>query len=233
MLCFHALAQTRDIGMQVGVNVPMSRKAGIGSDILFGIGYGQFYKNGLGFRTGIQYSASVADINDAFGVPIAFAYKTRSRSSGERFEAGASGARNAMVYRGSYGDGRDATRGFLGGFLLNLFSDTEFFAGITPGYVAGSSGSPFKASWGNTWQYWEETYVEKKYAFSLTLDAGLSLNYSIWRFDLKLTPAIHYHLTDNFIFHSTVGETGVGVKTDSTTPLRWFFTLNGGIAFRF
>jgi hypothetical protein len=220
LLCFNALAQTRDIGLQVGVNVPIPQRAGIGSDIMFGIGYGQFYYNGLGFRTGIQYSASVADIDDVFGVPIAFAYRTHSKSAGERFETGFAGARNAM-----------SSKGFLGGFLLNLFSDMEFFAGVTPGYIAGSSGSPFKTSWGR--QSWEETYVEKKYAFSLTLDAGMSLNYSIWRFDLKLTPAFHYILTDNYIYHSTIGETGVGVQTDSTTPLRWFFTLNGGIAFRF
>lgn len=233
LLCFNALAQTRDIGMQVGINVPMSQKAGIGSDIMFGIGYGQFYYNGLGFRAGIQYSASTADIDDVFGVPIAFAYRTHSKSAGERFEAGAACARGTMIYRGSYGNGGAAARGFLGGFLLNLFSDMEFFAGVTPGYVAGASGSTFKASWGNSWQYWEESYVEKKHAFSLTLDAGMSLNYSIWRFDLKLTPAVHYNLTDNYVHHSTVGETGVGIKTESTTPLRWFFTLNGGIAFRF
>lgn len=229
LLCFSALAQMRDVGLQVGVNVPMTRKFGTGSDITFGVGYGQFFYNGLGFRTGIQYSASVAGIDDAFGIPLAFAYRTHSRSAGERLRAGAAGAGDVLS-NGTYSGGSGTARGFLGGFLLNLFSDMEFFAGVTPGYVAGASGSPKRISWDSRYQ--EDIWVEKDSSFSLTLDAGLSLNYSIWRFDLKLTPAFHFSPTDNYIYHVTASENGVKTK-ETTSPLRWFFTLNGGIAFRF
>ena len=231
LLCSNVFAQTRDIGLQVGLNMPVSQKARIGSDVMLGVNYGHFYYNGLGFRTGLQYSASTADINDVFGVPVAFAYRTHSKSANERFQTGAAGARDAVIYRHPY-DSRDAAS-FLSGFLLNLFSDMEFFAGATPGYIAGASETTSRASWGSSWQYWEDTWVEKKYVFTLTLDAGMTLNYSIWRFDLKLTPAFHYNLTNNYLYHVSSGEKGTVIIKDSTTPLRWFFTLNGGLAFKF
>ena len=230
-LCGSAFAQSRDLGLQVGMNVPMSDKSMIGSDLMLGVSYGQFHYNGLGFRTGFQYAASTADINDVFGVPVAFAYRTKSKSAQERFESGAFGAREAMVYRHPYGSGNAA--GFLGGFLVNLFSDVEFFAGVTPGYIAGASERPRRTSQSVSQPYWEDTWVEKKNAFSLTLDAGMTLNYSIWRFDLKLTPAFHYNLTGNYIQHVASGENGPEVLKETTTPLRWFFTLNGGLSFRF
>ena len=231
LLCCHAWAQTRDIGLQVGLNVPMSDKSMIGSDMMLGVSYGQFHYNGLGFRAGFQYAASTANNNDVFGVPVAFAYRTKSKSAQERFETGAIGARDAMVYRHPYGSGN--ARGFLGGFLVNLLSDMEFFAGMTPGYIAGASERPGRTSWGTAMPYWEDTWVEKKNAFSLTLDAGMTLNYSIWRFDLKLTPAFHYNLTNNYLYHLDSGENGPEVLKSTTTPLRWFFTLNGGLSFRF
>ena len=155
LLCCHAWAQTRDIGLQVGLNVPMSDKSMIGSDMMLGVSYGQFHYNGLGFRAGFQYAASTANINDVFGVPVAFAYRTKSKSAQERFETGAIGARDAMVYRHPYGSGN--ARGFLGGFLVNLFSDMEFFAGMTPGYIAGASERPGRTSWGTAMPYWEDT----------------------------------------------------------------------------
>ncbi|MBQ3767283.1 MAG: hypothetical protein II874_11175 [Bacteroidales bacterium] len=229
VLCGTASAQSRDIGLQVGLNVPMSQKAMIGSDVMLGVSYGQFYHNGLGFRTGFQYAASTADIDDVFGIPLAFAYRTRTKSPGERFETGAAGARDAMIYRGTH---RSDAVGFLGGFLLNLFSDMEFFAGATPGYIVGSSEIPSHFLRGNLSPYWEDAWVEKTHDFSLTLDAGVTLNYSIWRFDLKLTPAVHYNLTDNYLYHLTVGDAGGAVK-ETTAPIRWFFTLNGGLSFRF
>ena len=227
----NAFAQSKDIGLQVGINLPMSDKSMIGSDLMLGVSYGQFHYNGLGFRTGFQYAASTANINDVFGVPVAFAYRTRSKSAQERFETGASGVRDAVLYRYPYGSGNAG--GIIGAFLVNLFSDMEFFAGVTPGYIAGASERPKRTSWGTSMPYWEDTWVEKKNAFSLDLDAGVTLNYSIWRFDLKLTPAFHYNLTNNYLYHVDSGENGPEVLKSTTTPLRWFFTLNGGLSFRF
>ena len=44
-LCGNAFAQSRDIGLQVGLNVPMSDKSMIGSDMMLGVSYGQFHYN--------------------------------------------------------------------------------------------------------------------------------------------------------------------------------------------
>ena len=91
-------------------------------------------------------------------------------------------------------------RSMAAGFLMSPFSDMEFFAGLTPGYVAVASDIPSKSAWGGSWQYQAVTWTEKGTAFSLSIDAGMCLDYSIWRFDIKLIPAFHYNLTDIYIY---------------------------------
>lgn len=223
-------AQVRDITFTAGVNVPMYK--GIESDATFGVNYGYFDKNGLGFRAGVQWTPSVANIDNSFGLPLAFVWRTASRNTKERLYSGAAGAADVLK-TGRGQDDYSTTKGVTGGFLMNLFSDMEFFAGVTPGYIAGTSSTVSKASWGDSWQYWEETWTEKKKDFTCSLDAGMCLNYSIWRFDIKLMPAFHYNVTGNYIYHSTTGKTDAPVTSAHTTPLQWFFSLSGGIAFRF
>ena len=116
---------------------------------------------------------------------------------------------------------------------MNLFRDMEFFAGITPGYVAGSSSRPSVSSWGWSPEYWQQSWTEKTRAVSLALDAGFCLNYSIWRFDVRLMPSFHYNLTGNYLYHSVSGRTDTDAASERNTPLRWFFTLSGGLAYRF
>ena len=177
-----AFAQIRDISVLAGVNVPMDR--GVESDAVIAVNYGQFSHSGLGFRIGAQWSPSVADIDNSFGIPVAFAYRTRTRSTKGRLQSG----------------------------------------------VAGSSSTPSKSAWGDYWQHHATTWTEKGSAFSLSIDAGMCLNYSIWRFDIKLIPAFHYSLTDNYIYHKSMPEEGI---REYSRPLGWFFTFSGGIAFRF
>lgn len=220
-------AQVRDISVQAGVNVPMYKD--IESDAVIAVNYGQFYHTGLGFRAGAQWSPSVANINNFFGVPVSFAYRTKARTFRKRLQSGAIGA----MYESAYGDAGDMARNLAGGFLLNLFSDMEFFIGVTPGYVSGVSSSHSKTTiWGNSWQYREETWSEKKNNFSISIDAGMCLNYNIWRFDIKVMPAFHYGLTTNYISQKLTEEESVGMKKYSK-PLHWFFTFCGGIAYRF
>ena len=231
LLTVSATAQTKDISLLAGVNVPMYK--GTGTDAMLGVSYGQFFGNGLGFRTGVQWTQTVAEIDNSFGVPIAFAYRTPSRTAKERLRSGAAGARDAVEYWGPYGNAEDTSRGLLAGFLMNLISDVEFYAGVTPGYVAGSSTTASREAWGPNWEFRREVWMEKKTPLSLSLDAGMCINYSIWRFDIKLMPAFHYNLTDNYVRHSTLYDTMAGSQKEDVTPLRWFFTLNGGLAFRF
>lgn len=220
--------QVRDFSIGAGVNVPLYK--GVETDVILEANYGQFYHNGLGFRAGLQWSPSVADVEHYVGVPLSFAWRMRPRSTNDRLLSGAYGAYSSIA---SGTDDRLAARDVFANFLVNLFSDMEFFVGLTPGYVAGSSSSVSEGRWGDSWQYWQKTWTEKKNAFSFILDAGFCLNYSIWRFDIKLKPSFHYCVTDNYLYHSISGDTLNGTTSTSNTPLRWFFSFSGGLSFRF
>lgn len=226
-----AAAQVKDISLSAGVNVPIYKE--LESDAVFNVSYGQFFRNGLGYRAGLQWIPSVADVSNAFGMPVAFAYRTKARTSRERVYAGAMGSADVISRDFGYGNEYGDAGNVAAAFLMNLFSDMEFFIGITPGYIAGSSSQEHEATWGASWQHWKKSWTEKKYAFSFTLDAGMTLNYSIWRFDLKITPAFHYGLTNNFLYHVSSGEKGADITTTDTLPIRWFFTFSGGVAYRF
>ena len=107
----------------------------------------------------------------------------------------------------------------------------EFFIGITPGYVSGASSNPSKMIYGSSLLYREESWTDKKNAISVSIDAGMCLNYSIWRFDIKVMPAFHYNLTANYIYNKSTVEEGIVVR-EYTRPLHWFLSLCGGIAYR-
>ena len=217
-----------EIGFSVGVNVPMYN--GIESDATVGLTYGHFHLNGLGFRTGFQYTPSVSDIDDAFGIPLAFAYRTGSRSTHDRFESGAHGAAST-AYWNAYDYGEVSAGNILSTFLLNLISNVEFTAGITPGYIAGNSSSA------GTIFYPGGDYVkdwtERKGRVSLSLDAGANFNYSIWRFDIKLMPSFHYLLTNNYTHREIHGNDYASGTKETAQPIKWFFTFSGGLTFRF
>ena len=73
---------------------------------------------------------------------------------------------------------RQRMRNDVAANVLNIFlRRTEFFAGVTPGYMPG---------------------LEAKHRFSLAADAGMTLSIPLWRFSLDITPAAHYLITDNF-----------------------------------
>lgn len=78
-----AFAQVRDTGVLAGVNVPMHK--GVESDAVVAVNYGQFNRNGLGFRIGAQWSPSVADIDNYLGIPVALAYRRSPAASREGY----------------------------------------------------------------------------------------------------------------------------------------------------
>lgn len=226
-----ANAQTRDVTVQTGMNIPLYDE--VESDVVNSVSYGCFGSRGLGYRVGLQWSPSVADVDDYIGVPVSFSYRVGGRSTHDRLNSGFSGAMDSAAHNNYLYDG-DAG-GMLGtmlsGFLMNLFGDMEFFAGATPGYVAGSSSTASRQSWAGS-EIVKENWTEKRYSAALTLDAGMSLNYNIWRFDIKVTPAFHYNLLPSLVYHESIRE-GSTVHTSTEIPLRWSFTFSGGIAFRF
>lgn len=211
----------------VGVNVPMYKN--MESDVVVGLHYGHYYPNGVGFRAGFQYVPTVVEIDNSFSVPLAVTYRTGSRSRSTKLTAAAHGVAGTQVY-----DEEDVLKYGLVNFLMNLFDRLEFHAGLTPGYVAGKSRDMYPSYHNSGMGYWEKTWTEKPSSFSLSADAGLGISFRIWRFDLKLMPAFHYNITNNYRYHIQAGVRGSDEVIRTTIkPIKWFFTFNGGLAFRF
>lgn len=225
----------KDLGAFVGVCSPVRSDAEAGT--MLGLTYGRFGYNGLGFRTGFQFTYDMADIDRSFGVPIAFTYRTGSRTTSQRVADGVISAAGSL-FESLWWDDDHPVQSAIMSFLVGLFSQMEFFVGVTPGYVAGSSQSEHVSHWGTSFQEnWQRTWTEKTNSFAFTLDGGFCLNYRIGRIDLKVTPAAHYSLTKNYCWHEESGtyDTEGGAVTEhiSTTPLRWFFSATGGLSYKF
>ena len=210
-LCAEKSLENDEIIATVGVNVPMYKS--MESDVVIGLHYGHYYPNGVGFRTGFQYIPTVVEIDNSFSVPLAITYRTGSRSRAAKLTSAAYGVARTQMYD---------------------FDRLEFYAGLTPGYVAGKSREAYPSYHSSGLGYWEKTWTEKPSAFSLSADAGIDISFRIWRFDLKLMPAFHYNITNNYRYHIQKGVQGSDeVISSAVKPARWFFTFNGGIAFRF
>ena len=211
----------------VGVNVPMYKN--MESDVVVGLHYGHYYPNGVGFRAGFQYIPTIVEIDNSFSVPLAVTYRTGSRSRSTKLTAAAHGVAGTQVY-----EEEDILKYGLVNFLMNLFDRLEFHAGLTPGYVAGKSRDMYPSYHNSGMGYWEKTWTEKPSSFSLSAEAGLDISFRIWRFDLKLMPAFHYNITNNYRYHIQEGVRGSDEVIRTTIkPIKWFFTFNGGLAFRF
>lgn len=216
--------------------VPMYK--GIGADgAMVGIHYGHTWLGGFGYRAGFQYMSSISDVDNYFGFPVALTWRSRSRSKEERLESGAFGAAGSIFqnYDSSAGDiAKDA----FASFMMNLFDRIEFYAGVTPGYMAGKSTS---VSWMSIPGGYEYQWTEKPHSMALTLDAGMDLNYRVWRFDLKLMTAFHYSPLRTLVDYSSNYDPAKGPSSlepevrpwKDSRSLRWFFTFGAGFAYHF
>ena len=226
-LCAQKPLENDEIFATVGVNVPMYKN--MESDVVVGLHYGHYYPNGVGFRTGFQYIPTVVEIDNGFSVPLAITYRTGSRSRTAKLASAAYGAARTQDF-----DGESAFKYGLASFLMNLFDRLEFHAGLTPGYVAGKSREMYPSYHNSGMGYWEKKWTEKPSSFSLSADAGFDISFRIWRFDLKLMPAFHYNITNNYKYHIQKGIRGSDeVLSTTVKPIKWFFTFHGGLAFRF
>lgn len=224
--CLGAAAQTRDVALTAGVSVPMYKD--VDGDVLMGLSYSRYGASGLGWRAGIQYGLQVAEVDHILGFPVAFGYRTPSRSGTDRLFSGAIGAASSAtsdVFSGRVISGSNV----LHSFLLGLFSDMEYFAGVTPIWIAGPSSTASKAYYES--QVVESSWTQKRRPMSLTLDAGMCINYSIWRFDLKVMPVFHFDPFAPLVARTE--QTAEDRVISTETPLRWFFTISGGLGFRF
>ena len=194
-LCAQKPLENDEIITTVGVNAPVYRN--MESDVVVGLHYGHYYPNGVGFRTGFQYIPTVVDIDNSFSIPLDVTFRTGSRTTSAKLTSAAYGVARTQGY-----DGENAFKYGLASFLMNLFDRLEFHAGLTPGYVEGKSRETYPSYHYSGLGYWEKTWTEKPSSFSLSADVGLDISFRIWKFDLKLMPAFHYNITNNYRYHS-------------------------------
>ena len=225
-LCAQKAVENDAVFVTVGANVPMYKN--IEGDVVLGLHYAHYYPNGVGFRTGFQYIPTVVDIDNSFSLPLAISYRTGSRSRSQKLTSAANSVAQTHIF-----DGGQALKYGVASFLMNLFDRLEFHAGLTPGYVAGKSREQYPSGHFGV-DYWNKTWTEKPSSFALTADAGFDVNFRIWRFDLKLMPAFHYNITNNYRYHIQEGVRGSDeVMRYTVKPIKWFFTISGGLSFRF
>ncbi|MBQ8629862.1 MAG: hypothetical protein IJ421_10365 [Prevotella sp.] len=60
----------------------------------------------------------------------------------------------------------------------------------------------------------------------------MDISFRIWRFDLKLMPAFHYNITNNYRYHIEMVAKGSDEVLGTTIkPTKRFFAFNGGLTF--
>lgn len=196
----------REAGFTTGVMVPMDKD--FGGDVTFGLTYEKFYINGLGIRTGLQYTPYTAKLDHTFGVLLAVAYRWNKDGNWAERASGRS----------------------LANILLSLNKGTEIFAGITPGYVAAKKSGLHVSTDGN---FKTERYTENGSPLFLSLDAGMVYSYPIGRVSLNVNPAFHYVLTDTYKVHTVTTDLIDGTTDTKDRVIRWLFSICGGLSFSF
>lgn len=209
----------QEITFSTGCMVPFDRD--FSGDITFNILYHRYFSNGLGLRTGLQYTPTIAKLDHTFGVPLAVSYRWNKR--GDLME---DGFRNAKIS----GETGGSLKNGLFNFLLGLNRGTEFHLGLTPGYVAASK-SGLKVS--TDPKVKTERYTENGSPFFLSLDGGIAFHYPIGRVSLNLNPAFHYVLTDTYKVRTVTTDMVSGQAETRDRYVRWLFGISGGISFSF
>jgi hypothetical protein len=234
---FAALAQEAQKGSQevrfgVGVRGPVDRSLGWEASEVVSLSYAHYGPRNFGYRAGVEFMPQIMDIDTYIGVPVAFSARTRSRTFGESLTNGLESAAVGAVRDAVYGYEPNA-RSVLGDFLLGLFNRAEFFVGVTPGIIAGTN-IPHGLSYGESTV--TDFSLQLNNRFSLTADAGFSMSFRIWQFNLGFVPAVHYYLTRNFTdvrqTRPVADDMGSG-STVKETPVRFHFSVLGALSFSF
>ena len=222
----------QEIRFGAGVRGQIGKSSDWGSSETLNLTYAHYNLHGVGIRTGVEFMPQNMHVDYYIGVPVAFSFRTRPYSFRESVAIGVESA--------AYGAVRDAYSGYgptagtiVGDFLLGLFNRMELFAGLTPGYIAGTN-DPRHLSY-SVDRVTERT-MEVRNRFSITADAGLSMSLRIWRFNLGFVPALHYYLTNNYVdlrkTAPAVSDSGV-LSARTETPVRFQFSILGALGFSF
>lgn len=231
-LCAQDPSQSRqEIRFGIGVSGPVGRSLSGEASEIFSLTYAHYGINGIGYRFGAELMPNNLDFATSFGFPVAFSVRTRDRSFSESVITGVESAAAGAVRDGIYG--YEPTAGsILGDFLLGLLNRAEFFAGLTPGYIAGPATSVIEESYSGSMTTLKTMTLKNR--VSITADAGFSMSFRIWRFNLGVVPSIHYFLTRNFVsVTSTRSDAGDGDAKVTETPVRFQFSVLGAIGYSF
>ena len=219
------------IRAEFGMLVPISPGNPVESGEQLSLTYTRRFTRHWGWRTGLQYATDYEAFDDHFGLPLSIVYRSGTYGFQESVRTSARSAASLTVWDAlaGYDTGSIASH-TVRNFLFFVFRRAEGFVGITPGYVFGN-GTPRVMS---SWNDYEEG-VRLNSRFTLTADAGYTLSIPIWRFSLEVTPGFHYLITNNFSqYHQSIDPaTGRPVGQPSLKPLRWQFSLTGGLSFLF
>jgi hypothetical protein len=218
-----------EIRFGVGVRGAVDRTLRNGSPEIVSLSYARYNQKGLGFRTGLEFMPSNMKIDSYFGVPVAFSARTRSRTFSQSVRTGLESAAVGAVRDAVYGYEPNA-RSIAGDFILGMFNRAEFFAGITPGYVFGTGSSRSKSDDGMAIT---EQRVDLVNRFAISADAGFSMSFLIWQFNLSIVPAVHYFLTKNYIYISETTPIDGGASKITETPVRFQYSVLGALGFNF
>ena len=237
---FNADLAWNTLRAEYGVGIP----SGTVSNKRFGLlslSYTRRYSGRWGWRSGIQYASLEAPVDYYVGMPLAAVYRFRTNTYDGRLQRAIDKSLDDLSW--DYGGDppeyeRQRMRGSVVANFINIFlRRTEFFAGITPGYLLGDESYPTD-TYGMTTSagpILTKTGLQLDNRFSLTADAGITLSIPLWRFSLDITPAIHYVFTNNVNENSQTFD----IKNNNPTgplgvkPIHWLFTFSGGLSFLF
>lgn len=187
-----------DISLLAGVYMPNSDYQVSGT--LLELDMARFYNSGFGMRTGFRYATLYSNTCSSFGVPLEVVYRSGASNMMAQLRSGLDFAARSLVYsvlRG--GSPEDVLSSTFATLLSALFNQTEFFAGVTPGFVSG----PYDAS-----------------GFALSLDFGAALNINIKSVDLRLKAGLGYNATDNFRYYGDRWFTSLGAGLTYHLPMK-------------
>ena len=234
---FDPAESRNELVLSAGPLTPMQRGVGgyyTGADLVIQLDYRHFWRSGLGVSSGIVFSPEYQNLDNTFGIPVALVWRTGEPRSRGRLDRGLNAAGSTIrdrSYNYSYGSKSAEVLGAgLASFFMNLFSRAEFFAGLTPGWIPEAEDihrSNYKDG------AWEESGIRKTHCLVLTADAGAALTYRIWRFNLRLCPAVHYSLVNNYQDYTAVFQPNYPAPLVRTQDLRWHFSFQFGLGYLF
>lgn len=208
---------------------------------LMSLSYTRRYSGRWGWRTGVQYASLDAPVDYYIGLPLSAVYRFRTKSFDGRVQRALDhiGDDLSWNYGGDPPDyEKQRMRHSVVDNLFNIFlRRSEFFAGITPGYLLGERAC-IPSIYGMTTSdgpIWMETGFQLDNRFSFTVDAGATLSIPLWRFSLDISPTVHYLFTNNINENrqSIDPKNNTPIGQPTVKPIRWLFTISGGLSFLF